>query len=59
MKVRKQDVFVVGGLHEISSGNMDFFREVSMDDKDAGSALEKQPSHGVARRFVPSACDAK
>lgn len=31
-----------------ATGNMDFFPEVFLDDKVAGSALEKQPSHGVA-----------
>lgn len=41
VKVRKQDFFIVGCFHEIPSGNVNFFHEVSVDDKDAGIALGK------------------
>mmetsp|Transcript_72353 Transcript_72353/g.200548 ORF Transcript_72353/g.200548 Transcript_72353/m.200548 type:complete len:305 (-) Transcript_72353:238-1152(-) len=55
VNVRKQNLMIVGGFYEISSGIVDFFHEVSGDDQSAGSAVARQPSRGVANRFVPSA----
>jgi len=64
-KVRQQELMVVGGFYEISSGIVDFFHEVSCPTPSqtaaqnsatsAGGApsFRRMPSHGVKSRYDP------